>query len=391
MLQKSSKITIFMLAILIVYSIIANYSLVGYGFLYYFIVNPLFWIIFIISANFLCARCNGNTKLSIGVMEYTLVASLVYIGIYIFSEFFVDIGDNPYSFTIKGILINCIVYILPIIAKEYVRFKLINNVFEKDKNFTAVLVTIIFIALDIGIIDTSDAYNVTKLIFSNMLPIISQNILCTYIAYNKLWKPAVCYRVITFSYWLFAPILPKVTWIMTSVIDTLIPMVVFVYIRYLKKKKEIYKNQKEVEITNPKSIIPIVVVIVIILWFGMGIFPIKPVAIATGSMETTLGVGDVAILKKCNGNDIEIGDIVQYQKDNFTVIHRVISKYYDDGELFFITKGDNNKSPDVDPVSENQIISKELFGIKYIGYPAVFLNKINWKANPDTSSIEKGI
>lgn len=391
MLQKSSKITILMLAILIVYSIIANYSLVGYGFLYYFIVNPLFWIIFIISANFLCARCNRNTKLSTGVMEYTLVASLVYIGIYIFSEFFVDIGDNPYSFTIKGILINCIVYILPIIAKEYVRFKLINNVFEKDKNFTAVLVTIIFIALDIGIIDTSDAYNVTKLIFSNMLPIISQNILCTYIAYNKLWKPAVCYRVITFSYWLFAPILPKVTWIMTSVIDTLIPMVVFVYIRYLKKKKEIHKNQREVEITNPKSIIPSVVVIVIILWFGMGIFPIKPVAIATGSMETTLGVGDVAILKKCNGNDIEIGDIVQYQKDNFTVIHRVISKYYDDGELFFITKGDNNKAPDVDPVSENQIISKELFGIKYIGYPAVFLNKINWKANPDTSSIEKGI
>ena len=110
MLQKSSKITILMLAILIVYSIIANYSLVGYGFLYYFIVNPLFWIIFIISANFLCARCNRNTKLSTGVMEYTLVASLVYIGIYIFSEFiqyydinreyrllFDQIGDCPVS------------------------------------------------------------------------------------------------------------------------------------------------------------------------------------------------------------------------------------------------------------------------------------------------------
>jgi len=390
MLQKSRKITILMLAILVIYSIIANYTLLDYGFLYYFIVNPLFWIIFIILSKILLPKCNENSKLNKGILEYTLIASFVYIGVYIFSELFVEIGKNPYSLSSIGILYNVIVYIIPIIAKEYSRFKLVNSVFEKNKNYIAILTTVIFIFMDIGLIDWHDAYNVTKLLFSDILPIISRNILCTYIAYNKLWKPCAYYRVITFSFWLIFPILPKVTWIMISVIDSIIPIILFIYIRYIKKKKEINKSQQEVEVTNPRNIIPVSICIIIILWFGMGVFPIRPIAIATGSMENELCIGDVAILKKCKADEIQVGDIVQYQKDNFTVIHRVISKYYNDGKIYFITKGDNNKRPDIDPVSETQILSKEMFSIKYIGYPAVFLNKINWKSNPEPSNIETG-
>lgn len=391
MLQKSRKITILMLAILAMYSIIANYSMVNSGFLYYFIVNPLFWIIFIVATNILTAKTNEGTKLSGSIFEYTLIAAFINIGIYILSEIFVDIGNNPYSLSAKGILINIYIYILPIVAKEYTRFKLINNVYEKDKNFMTVLVTIIYVYIDIGLIDFSDSYNVTKLIFANFLPIISENAMCTYIAINKLYKPAIWYRSITLAFWLVFPILPKVPWIMTSITDTIIPAILFIYIRYLRKKNDVQKDKKEIEATDPKSIIPLAVAVVIILWFGMGIFPIRPIAIATGSMEKTLMVGDIAILKKCTANDLEVGDIVQYQKENFTVIHRVISKYTEKGKIYFITKGDNNKDPDKDPVEESQIISKEIFSIRYLGLPAVFLNKINWSSAPDTSSIEKGM
>lgn len=391
MLQKSRKITILMLAILAMYSIIANYSLVNSGSMYYFIVNPLFWIIFIIATSVMTAKTNEGTKLSGSIFEYTLIAAFINIGIYILAEVFVDIGKNPYSLSAKGILMNIYIYILPIVAKEYTRFKLINNVYEKDKNFMAALITVIYIYVDIGLIDFSDTYNVTKLLFSNILPIISENVMCTYIAMNKLYKPAMWYRIITFSFWLVFPILPKVPWIMNSVIDTIIPAILFIYIRYLRKKNELQKDRKEIEVTDPKSIIPLAIVVIMILWFGMGIFPIRPIAIATGSMEKTLMVGDVAILKKCTANDLEVGDIVQYQKENFTVIHRVISKYTEKGKIYFITKGDNNKDPDKDPVDESQVIAKEIFAVRYLGLPAVFLNKINWISSPDTSSIEKGM
>lgn len=123
MLQKSRKTTVLILAILVIYSIIANYSLVSYGLIYYSIVNPLFWFMCIVLLNILFAKSPTNTRLKKEITEYSLIASLVYVGIYILSDFFLDVGKNPYSLGIKGILINCIVYIFPIVVKEYVRYR----------------------------------------------------------------------------------------------------------------------------------------------------------------------------------------------------------------------------------------------------------------------------
>ena len=366
MLQKSRNITILMLAILATYSIIANYSLVGYGFKYYFIVNPLFWIIFIVAIFICTSKTSEGAKLKENIFAYSLIASLVNIGIYIFSEVFIEIGKNPYSTSLKGILMNVYIYILPIVAKEYTRFRVINNVYEKDKKYIAVVATIIYVISDISMNDLADSSNIMKFVFADILPIISSNVVCTYIAMNQFYKPAICYRAITFSYWILAPILPKVPWIMKSVIDIIIPIILFIYIRYLKNKNDVQKKKKTIESTDPKSIILLVVVVVLILWFDMGLFPIRPSAIATGSMEKTLMVGDVAILKKCTAEELEVGDIVQYQKENFTVIHRVISKYTEKGKIYFITKGDNNKDADFEPVEESQIIAKEIFSIRYL-------------------------
>ena len=206
---------------------------------------------------------------------------------------------------------------------------------------------------------------------------------------SQLYKPAIYYRAITYAYWIISPILPKVSWVMTFFIDTVIPIILIIYIRYLRKKNDIKREKKQVEVNDPKSIIPFAAIIVIVLWFGLGVFPIRPVAIATGSMEKTLMVGDVVILKKCTAGDLEVGDIVQYQKDNFTVIHRVVSKYYENDKCFLITKGDNNRDADFEPVSEEQVIAKEIFSVRYLGLPAVWINSIKSTSQP--SGIETGM
>ena len=107
-----------------------------------------------------------------------------------------------------------------------------------------------------------------------------------------------------------------------------------------------------------------------------GIFPIKPVAIATGSMKEELHVGDVAIIKKCDAGDINVGDVIEYQMDNYTVIHRVIEKKQKNGQYYFKTKGDNNNTPDLEDIGEEKLIGKLIFKIRYLGYPAVWLNII---------------
>lgn len=135
-------------------------------------------------------------------------------------------------------------------------------------------------------------------------------------------------------------------------------------------------RHQEIENINPKNSIPLVVLVILVIWFTIGVFPIKPIAIASGSMEKELYVGDVVIVKKCNANDIVNGDIIQYQMKGYTVIHRVIEKKQKNGEYYFTTKGDNNPSEDKKSVKEDQVLGKVIFKVKYLGYPAIWLNII---------------
>ena len=160
---------------------------------------------------------------------------------------------------------------------------------------------------------------------------------------------------------------------MTAIVDISIPVILFLYIRFLKNKQDINRNRENINNTNPRNVIPLVILIILAIWFAIGIFPIKPVSIASGSMEKELSMGDIAIIQKCGANDINEGDIIEYQMEGYTVIHRVIEKKQNNGEFTFVTKGDNNQNPDQKEVNEDQLIGKVIFKIKYLGYPSIWL------------------
>ena len=138
--------------------------------------------------------------------------------------------------------------------------------------------------------------------------------------------------------------------------------------------------------SDPRNIIPLTIGIVLAIWFAIGIFPIKPIAIATGSMEPELHVGDVAVIKKCEANDVEEGDIIEYQMEGYTVIHRIKSKTQKNGHFTFITKGDNNNTEDSEPVSEEQLIGKVIFKVRFLGFPAIWLHNLSVQEQVDVNT-----
>ena len=177
--------------------------------------------------------------------------------------------------------------------------------------------------------------------------------------------------------------------IIKAIIDTIIPFILFLYIRYIKNKLDVFRTRENIINSDPRQIIPLIVCIILAIWFAIGIFPIKPVAIASGSMEKELCVGDVAVIKKCNPNDVQVGDIIEYQMEGFTVIHRITQKSQRNGEFYFITKGDNNKTPDPEEVREDQLIGKVIYKVKYLGYPAIWLHLLEVQ-EAEAEEIEKG-
>ena len=75
--------------------------------------------------------------------------------------------------------------------------------------------------------------------------------------------------------------------------------------------------------------------------------------------------------------------------EGYTVIHRIIEKKQENGEFRFVTKGDNNISPDSEIVRENQLIGKVIFKIKYIGYPAIWMHLL--QKEEQMVKVDKGI
>ncbi len=380
-MQKSKNITIAIIILMLIYGLLANLKLVfNINAIYLYIINPLFWITLAVFLKIAIGKSYQKSRIKKEVIQYILIAVIIYILTYMISGLFITFGNNPYFTTVKGFLINLWMFGTVIISKEYIRYRLINNVYENDKKEIAILVSLIYIIIEIGL----NKYVNTKItllfalkdICQNLIPLIAKNVLYSYISMKSDWKPASIYELFTKLYLWLSPILPNAPWIMVAIIETTIPTILFFYIRYANSKNSEIKSRQEIENVNPKNSIPLVVLVILVIWFAIGVFPIKPIAIASGSMEKELYVGDVVIVKKCNANDIVNGDIIQYQMKGYTVIHRVIEKKQKNGEYYFTTKGDNNPSEDKESVKEDQVLGKVIFKVKYLGYPAIWLNII---------------
>ncbi len=380
-MQKSKNITIAIIILMLIYGLLANLKLVfNINAIYLYIINPLFWITLAVFLKIAIGKSYQKSKIKKEVIQYILIAVIIYILTYMISGLFITFGNNPYFTTVRGFLINLWMFGTVIISKEYIRYRLINNVYENDKKEIAILVSLIYIIIEIEL----NKYINTKItllfalkdICQNLIPLIAKNVLYSYISMKSDWKPASIYELFTKLYLWLSPILPNAPWIMVAIIETTIPTILFFYIRYANSKNSEIKSRQEIENVNPKNSIPLVVLVILAIWFTIGVFPVKPIAVASGSMEKELYVGDVVIVKKCNANDIVNGDIIQYQMKGYTVIHRVIEKKQKNGEYYFTTKGDNNPSEDKESVKEDQVLGKVIFKVKYLGYPAIWLNII---------------
>ena len=113
-------------------------------------------------------------------------------------------------------------------------------------------------------------------------------------------------------------------------------------------------------ILNILIILVTIIIILAIYYFVQIKIANKPYAIifgytffevATGSMEPTIDVGDVIIVKITN--EVNENDIIVCNKDNAFITHRLIKIEEDN----FITKGDANNTED-EPMQKSDLIGK---------------------------------
>lgn len=93
----------------------------------------------------------------------------------------------------------------------------------------------------------------------------------------------------------------------------------------------------------------------------------KSYIIKTDSMEPTININDIVIIKKVPEEKIENYDVITFIQKGKTITHRITDIDTEDEEKKYTTKGDNNNIEDTFKVSYKDIEGKMVLTIPYLG------------------------
>ena len=375
-MKKSYKKLIIFDIILAIILLLNSFILNILGNYYYmcFFLGALL-IIFKFLFGFEKDRYRYTKDIIVNMIIILLISFIIY---YIFG-IFIGFYKTTNFLNFYGIRTFIIPYIIMIILREYLRVQILNKT-DKSKKLTFIVI-LVFILLELSpkIFSSNLSSNYNKFIFIalTILPIISNNIVCTYIAKKTGYKPNVFWLLVMGLYNVFLPIAPNDGYYIQSLIQFLFPFVIMynVYSFYRKRDRNIPISyvKKKVYIE-----IPILAVIVFVLaYFVSGFFRYYAISIATGSMTPNINVGDIVIVDQHKDyKELKKGEIIAYKYGKVVIVHRICDIVVIGDDYYFYTWGDANDSKDNYIIYPDMIIGKVEVKIPYIGLPTVWLNNL---------------
>jgi len=104
----------------------------------------------------------------------------------------------------------------------------------------------------------------------------------------------------------------------------------------------------------------------------------KLLNVVSGSMEPAIHTGDVILVRPLTPEDeIQEGDVITFrtlEDASMLITHRVIGVVNVNGEpTAYVTKGDANDSPDITPVTREQVLGLYHYRIPLFGYLGSFV------------------
>ncbi|ERI92100.1 signal peptidase I [Clostridiales bacterium oral taxon 876 str. F0540] len=375
---------LFMLLMILFYSTDSPYiaSKVN-GFIFSYVLKPILWISLALMI-YKSPRIHPKGKFRFRSFTnwWAFNFAFIFVAMSVVGGLVDGFGKSPYSHSINGMFLNILLVGSTIVGREMVRSYLVNSLNNnKERYIVFILVSIAtaFIAIPLNLYNHLGNFQaLVKFIAQYFAPEFSKGLFASYLVYIGGSVPAIIYMgTIEAVNWL-SPILPNLKWITSALIGVLCPVFSFMAFQgmYLKESKQ--KTVKDDKEENILGWIATTVFSIGILWFSLGVFPIYPSVIATGSMEPLIMPGDVTLVRKSIDRlNLKPGDIIQFKSDNILISHRIIDKLEIDGQEFYKTKGDNNSVADSNPVKPEDIKGTVVKVIPKIGWPTLLLKSRN--------------
>ena len=328
--------------------------------------KPFFWLIFLIIFYHQDLKLINKKEINIAFS-----ISIIFFILYLISGFIFGFNKNLSNYSMINIIINVWKFILPICGIETMRYKLLKS----NKNYFGfkVLITIIIILSEINFKALFLSNNIIffQYFVSIIIPIIAQNILFTYLSLNSHYDTTIIIKIFNEIPKIILPIIPYSNWFIEGSFAIIKVLIIYYIFKYFIFNKKTIINFTNLSIVSYPLII---ITSLLLVFFTLGLFAYKPIAILSNSMNPIFKRGDVVIYKK--EENIKPGDIIVFQYQNQIIVHRVLSIHE-----YYVTKGDANNNVDYIKVKKEDIKGVYQFSLKYLGYPSIWLNELFMKEN----------
>lgn len=259
--------------------------------------------------------------------------------------------------------------------------EIIRGVFHaQDDKFIDVMTFMTCLVIEIAIysrnLNAVGTFNgFMDIVGKTFLPAISANVLYMYLSKNYGAVPNILFRLLITLYSYLIAVVPATPEFIVAFAKLLVPLIImwFVKILYEKRKKVLMKKTEKGAYIG-FAIVGVIMLLVVMLMSCQ--FKYGMIVIATESMTGEINKGDAIVYEAYNNQRIQENQIIVFEKDNMTIIHRVVDIEHVNGETRYYTKGDANESVDVGYITESQIVGVTHFKVPYIGYPTILIRNI---------------
>lgn len=382
MISNFRLITLFLLVLLLgIYSFVNFFPDTVFGsFTTNYVIQPLLWVLLFLFVLLLLPRNNikGKFRIETPILVMALLLGLFHLSLQLVGGLFAGFGDSPYNFDARSIFFNFILVVSILLGKEISRAWLVRRFAAKHQTAGILFVGLLFAFLTIPLSKITGLGFTTesiRTVNADLIPALAQNLLATVLAYYGGARASFTYMGILQAFWWFSPILPDLPWAIKGLINTAIPITGFILVQNYVNNLSSRRTKSSYSDSNsfPLGWVAVTITAVVIIWFSVGIFPVRPSLIISGSMSPEYNVGDVVIIADTKASRIIEGDVIRFQEGKIAVMHRVVSIEESPNGPIFITKGDANDAVDSAPVVAEQVKGKAAFTIPKIGWIAIYV------------------
>jgi signal peptidase len=269
---------------------------------------------------------------------------------------------------------------------EILRQRFIKGAPAKYRYVVAVMLTLTFAVTQLDEVRGflhAGGMSAPDFLFSGVLPALALNSVLTYVAFNGSLSALLLLRGTYSLAPVFMPILPRLNSAAWAVIEcVMLFLTALIYHSGMNRQRRQTARKVKRQGRYQKQPLALSVVTVtlaaLMIVFNLRAFGYFPVVVHSGSMAGEIDTGSVVIVEKLTPDEVlgsvKQGDVIHFTRGNVEIIHRVIQFDYNAaGERVYFTKGDANEVADTAPVEQGQVLGISRLGVRYIGYPSVWL------------------